>query len=209
MHFLCKLTDTGLPARSAMKRPDDRSTLNTRRLHNPFSPTNEPDWVIVPKAPRRLPLPDPASSNADPRSAVVGSNGREQAFILPSPASSMSRQSSQGSIKSAASAVSRKPPPPIPRKPTILSRPVEQSFDNAAQASGDRSPHATRLKDPMNTRSSADRVASPTMPQRSQGTDGPPLPPRKMAGRPAPIELMDDDIESASNIPSLQPQRMG
>ncbi|KAL8807496.1 MAG: hypothetical protein Q9182_000661 [Xanthomendoza sp. 2 TL-2023] len=40
--------DNGLPARSQVQPPRSNMMLNPRRPANPFTPTNEPDWVMVP-----------------------------------------------------------------------------------------------------------------------------------------------------------------
>lgn len=148
-------------------------------------------------------------SFTDPTHAAATSIEGNLAKIPSSTASAMSRASSQVSTTSAASAVSRKPAPPVPKKPTVLSSPNDQNLGEAAQAPDSRSQDVTRFRRPMASRPLPNPSASLPMPRRSPDIDGPPLPPRGIAGRAGPNALMDDDISGASTIPSLQPQRRG
>lgn len=47
--------DNGRPARSDLKPPQPGAIPNPNRPSNPFAPTDEPDWVTVPRMPPRPP----------------------------------------------------------------------------------------------------------------------------------------------------------
>ncbi|TKA27759.1 hypothetical protein B0A50_04860 [Salinomyces thailandicus] len=71
--------DNGMPARSTAKPPSNGHVPNTVRPSNPFSPTNEPDWVKVDK-----PNP-PASRSASVASSASRARADSQPRKLPPP----------------------------------------------------------------------------------------------------------------------------
>lgn len=98
--------DNGMPARSTLKPPNDNHVPNPARPSNPFSPSNEPDWVKVER-------PDPPPP---PRARVA--SGQSNAS-----------QTSQATTAS----VSRKPPPPLkPEESAPATPPRPVNFDGSA-----------------------------------------------------------------------------
>ena len=235
------LTLQGLPARSEVKPPDDQSILNERRPLNPFTTTKEPDWVMIPKASENRPLLEPSNgsvilppgSGQNPRRLPPPFNptpnppmsaGQDSTQVQSSASSQRSRTSSQ---ESGISTFSRKPAPPVPKKPALLSKTSDQNPDQGDRNTDRGGTGTARSPLPNATRSlpTLDATAPPlprrtpgrspvareqeVFPQRSPEADGPPLPPRRPEGPQNSMGLMDDDIEGASAIPSLQPQRHG
>ncbi|KAL8802876.1 MAG: hypothetical protein Q9200_006428 [Gallowayella weberi] len=124
--------DNGLPARSQVQPPRSNMMLNPGRPANPFTPTNEPDWVMVPgskklerterrisapptppsrRGTRRVPLPD--TSPPDSSSNAQASGTSQDVSISPT--------FTNPSRSSTASSITRKPAPPVPKKPPLLS----------------------------------------------------------------------------------------
>lgn len=219
--------------------------LNPARPSNPFSLTTEPDWVMVGRAkdygyPERnssIPpappsrrgdrrLPPPANDHPDKsRNALTlaTSHGSETSTATMSPLS----PSNESDIR-------RKPAPPVPKKPALLSSPSTGASNSPRRilegASGDRV---------INT---SDRTVPPPAPPRrtASGTTLPrnrPAPHSSSLGgiptssgqrppsalqRPHPpsrrdgdsssspsSNLLDEDIVDGGTIPSLKPLRPG
>lgn len=139
-----------------------------------------------------------------------------------------SRAASQASTRSTESSIARKPPPPIPKKPTLLTRPSnsgsisQNKATTAEKISMSRSPPTINNASPrlsVSPRQMTGPVSTgaysvqqrPGIASPAQGpgqVDGPPLPPRRTGtGVASPNGLMDEDNEGASAIPSLQPSR--
>lgn len=238
----------GLPSRSNIRATDERLTLNKQTPSNPFTPTEEPDWVVAGNSPprkvstsltttqQRLDGPSDTSSRMLPPAFDETRRHPPRSHRVPTrvqaPATEpRSRAASQTS--SADSSIARKPAPPIPKKPALLTRPSDSgvSLQNKAAAvektAMSRSPPAGP-KSPSNnpnprspppqrrmTGSMAigaygiqQRPSIPSSTQQSGKFDGPPLPPRRDdTGMVSPNGLMDEDNEGASAIPSLQPTR--
>ncbi|KAL9639883.1 MAG: hypothetical protein Q9164_000631 [Protoblastenia rupestris] len=131
--------DGGLPARSDLQVSEGKPSLNDRRPRNPFTPTSEPDWVMVPSAPsvsRRTEDYSPGNATASP-DARVGTRGVPPPFGYqrPMPADKISaqlnpslatdtpvsRDVSQTSQPSVTPSMTRKFAPPVPKKPSLLS----------------------------------------------------------------------------------------
>jgi hypothetical protein len=137
--------DGGQPARSTIKPPQNGLIPNPNRLSNPYSISDEPDWVTVPRPP-----PPRGSKNTNsqpppnPRPAAPGAtNGTRK---LPPPfaptVSELTRNVSQASLhddmatprpafptrpserrlstSTTTSSSSKKAPPPVARKPVHL-----------------------------------------------------------------------------------------
>ena len=148
--------------------------------------------------------------------------GHDRASVPPLPPSTRSRPSSRESTKSASSSVSRKPAPPVPQKPILLSRPAAQDPEKRSRSFSreGQDPASSTATRPLPT---SDAGIAPltrqrkgktsavhdreTTQQRPSGDSGPPLPPRKGPHTQRPTGLMDDDVDGARGIPSLQPQR--
>jgi len=128
--------DNGRPARSDIKPPQNGAVPNPNRSSNPFTYTDEPDWVTVPRMPPR----NNSQTNVRP-----STNGTRQ---LPPPfnqsaISSLTNNLSQTSLDGSASTIktatqtmpsttdrrlststtssTSKKPPPVARKPVHLS----------------------------------------------------------------------------------------
>lgn len=141
--------DNGQPARSNIQPPQKGQVLNPDRPSNPYTPTDEPDWVTIPRVeqPRRQvassnapPPPNPRSSSAtttngarklppafSPAISVSAiTTSLAQNSVTDSSANSMSSRSSRPAFKerrlsaSTSSSAGKKAPPPVARKPTHL-----------------------------------------------------------------------------------------
>ncbi|KAL9103011.1 MAG: hypothetical protein Q9163_001901 [Psora crenata] len=232
--------DGGLPSRSNLSAPNQKSLLNSRRPNNPFTPTNEPDWVMVPKGQPVEPIPTVTnggrSGNAG-ASAVAPSKppglfpvGNSR--IQPTPSSMKegprigSRSSGPAAKSSSRLEIPRKPAPPVPKKPHLLSSPGNSDVSlivtpgavstNSAKILDSKAPVAVP---PTHVRTNAEERVPPLAQRRgkppgvgAQFAVGaseearPPLPPRTNTNPQALSALMDDDEKSASAIPCLQPQ---
>ena len=200
--------------------------LNVHRPQNPFSPTDEPDWLASNMTPggshalkydklkdrtsHRL-SPTPDASRPWPLDTSGHSPSKEVALRGPD-----SRTSSQSSVVSMSSNVGRKAAPPVPKKPALLSK-----RKNSQESRNHEQEQYTSSRPPARGRTTfgdGARTSFPPPPQWTQqqevpgqqtiGPNGPPLPPRSTnAIVSVPNGLMDDDNEGASAIPSLQPMR--
>lgn len=205
--------------------PDKKSVLNIERPRNPFMPTNEPDWEATRATARRNPALNydyrkdrksydlsPVSDWNDPL-PPGNSSGllREEVELR----ETESRRSSQSPAMSKSPNVIRKTAPPIPKKPALLSNPYnsregkvddqgksasmsltggQNVFDDEVKRTFPPSPPPGR-----NRQQKQDR-------RRGKGSDGPPPSPRDIGTIvSASSALMDDEIEGANTIPSLQP----
>jgi len=126
------LTRAGLPARSDLAAPGKDFVPNPRRPSNPFTPTTEPDWIVVPKyasspSYRGPSTPSSTLSKSSPQTSATSLhripsgrgviNGGASSFVPPLP----SRASSFASSTSSSASLARKPAPPVPKKPVLLS----------------------------------------------------------------------------------------
>lgn len=120
--------DNGLPAQSTVKPPSASHIPNPARLSNPFTPSNEPDWVKV-DIPGNTPPLHPASLSRSP------SRGGVRGEIVPrksAPSFKAPQQNAQHPTNLAGTQMDghgdhqlrqtlRKPaPPPKPTKPNLL-----------------------------------------------------------------------------------------
>lgn len=134
----------GVPARSDIKAPKPDYISHHRRLSNPFSAPQQPDWV--PRSSVTRAANDGAADDVRPleRSA--------RAVTLPvsresSKTSSESRNNdkfarhlrSDGSLAASTKAESsRKPAPPVPRKPAVLSLTAAATTEDASHTGNPR-----------------------------------------------------------------------
>ncbi|KAL8887671.1 MAG: hypothetical protein Q9215_004800 [Flavoplaca cf. flavocitrina] len=228
--------DHGLAARSQIQPPQNNARLNPIRPSNPFAAAHEPDWIMVerseePEGPvnriGNLPMvppsrgsrvslrpPDPKPGTSHLSSVQVSSKDELASPSLPSP-----RRFSTGS---------RKPAPPVPEKPTSLSKSGAGFIGPTMNALG-RFP----TEDPMKGNSSntpfpslsARKGSGPTASQSGQPPPRPgnkgrrPPPPAASQSRTLSVSrgdgekdspqgnLLDQEDEGARTIPPLQPLR--
>ena len=193
--------------------------LNIERPRNPFIPTDEPDWEASRATARRSPAlnydhrKDRKSHGISPVSdwnnllPLENSSGllREEVELR----GGESRRSSQSPAMSKSSNVARKTAPPIPKKPALLSNPHNSQEGKI----NDQGKSASKPLTGGQNYEEAKRSFPPTPPpglnrQRAIGSDGP-LPSPRNIGAMVSVSnaLMDDEIEGANTIPSLQPVR--
>jgi len=211
--------DNGVPAQSTLRPPARGMTPNLSRPSNPFTPSDEPDWVRVDKEsvagqlptrsraspipPRKLPPPHGSTQSLPqlPPRRVIPQNDGTGTPRSDSPASQMS------ALTLSTSAGSRKPAPPIPKKPTALSSPTSakpprnQLDDVKIAAKASTAPAA-----PPPRRSAASARLSKPPPEEDGAR--PQLPPRNVAAvkTPALMDAKDDDgMESLKDWEVLRP----
>ncbi|KAL8995694.1 MAG: hypothetical protein Q9169_004627 [Polycauliona sp. 2 TL-2023] len=230
--------DHGFPAQSQVQPPERGVRLNPVRPSNPFAATNEPDWIMVGRSgglgmpegrattPPRLPSPTETRRSLQPPGNKTEATGSISPHVSSkdgraSPALPTPRRSS------VATSTTRKPAPPVPKKPAILSNPgtgsrnlplnvsEHTSNDNTAFADGRKA----SLSSPSQWKGSSVAISSarlpPTMTESKEGR--PPMSsllprtlstPRGAGDRSSGgRNLLDQDDEGAKTIPTLQPQR--
>ncbi|EPE29084.1 DNase I-like protein [Glarea lozoyensis ATCC 20868] len=157
--------DNGQPARSAIKPPKDGMVPNPNRPSNPFTPTDESDWVQVPRNP--TPQTQTAPQPPGPRQ-----NGRKLPPPFQKPESSVNElvrnisttsltQSSprrQSTASLATSSSSKKAAPPVARKPLHLT---------ASPSSPTLDPKPTSVNAFSSPRSRPETAAFPPPPRRN------------------------------------------
>ncbi|KAL8991409.1 MAG: hypothetical protein Q9177_000157 [Variospora cf. flavescens] len=207
--------DNGLPVRSQARPPTDM-VLNLARPSNPFAPTNEPDWVIAGRSseaskstsrlsPARHGTQMTVSPNARPESSSNAS------FLFPRQGDSPHQAFPSPSSPLSGSDVARKPAPPVPRKPALLST-------SRAQPKGPRS----RISAGAQVRASNDhRIEGFSFDSRPNPVFSSQLPPpstldapgtpsdRGKTGTVGSRTILDEAGEGLEAIPSLQPVRPG
>ncbi|KAL8952292.1 MAG: hypothetical protein Q9222_001781 [Ikaeria aurantiellina] len=226
--------DNGLPARSQIRPPSNDMVLNPDRPPNPFTATKEPDWTSN-KGFKKLPdigqgkTPPPAPPSKRGR----GNELHKGAQSASSDATTSIDQVESPLSPSTASEVRRKPAPPVPRKPAVLSSTEtdastgtkngsEQGSTTARESPGhDRNMHSDRLG--RATPAIFPRQISPLMdsPSATPGSNGFKDPSRAAGLSQSPLSsgkgrsktsgrrenILDEDSEGALGIPSLQPLR--
>lgn len=137
----------GLPAQSRIQPPSRNSTLNSQRVSNPFTLSNEPDWVIIHKSLTHRGLVGQETdigaaesgnkrsfsheneARKTPSSSVKNSSSRE----LTSEQTEGGLPASLASSVSSSSRVLRDKGPPIPHKPAVLAGFHEQNVPSSAR----------------------------------------------------------------------------
>lgn len=172
------------------------------------------------KGSRTLP---PPSELYQPVSSIRASESVRVQAPVPEP---RSRASSQASTMSTSS---RKPVPPVPKKPALLTK---SSGRQVSQETGTKRTVSTLPPPIQRIPSDGPKGAFPPPPRRTSEAapipsprqqpplvssfrplptdpDGPPLPPRRtsVGDKSCTNDFMDDDNDGASAIPSLQPTR--
>lgn len=213
--------DNGEPARSNLEAPS-RGMLNPNRPSNPYSSTDEPDWVTVPSMrPRQTkevnttfapppPNPRPSANNATTRRlpppfndtpTPTSSNKPGQAPtnhlayerpIKKSPSPTAYRDRRLSS----SSTSSKKAPPPVARKPAHLTTPTTPSFP----------PPPTSSSSLMFQ--SADSIAARTHPPAALAARTPTgTPNTSLDLLPPPRSTQDANKYTSSPPPPPQPRR--
>lgn len=205
--------DNGKPARSEVKPPQEGATPNPRRPSNPFSPSDESDWVTVQRMPVNRTASQSVPSFPPPPPKPRPTNGaRKLPPAYNSPIASLGNTLSQTSLQqestsfaetlhnktsavddrraSSSSATSKKSAPPVGRKPVLLA---------ASPASS------------ISSKSSQSRPPQPLqkLPQSSNGSESS-LPPRRSAATSPAARGSSDtgtvEYKKESSYPPLPPQ---
>jgi hypothetical protein len=158
--------DNGKPARSDIKPMQDGAIPNPNRPSNPFTPTDEPDWVTVPRMPlgrtpsqtkSALPAPaaNPRPASNGPRSLPPPFNSSSVASLTNNfsqttlqdassnrpPSKDATATSDRRTSTSSASTTSKKSAPPVGRKPVHLtSSPTLSTSSPVAQSRSPQPP---------------------------------------------------------------------
>jgi hypothetical protein len=114
--------DNSQPARSALKPPQSGAIPNPNRPSNPFSVSDEPDWVTVPR-----PAPAPRPSNTHPSNTPAANGPRKlpPPFQPNSAVSALSKDLSQVSMNDGPSA----------SKPNTVPRPLDRRLSSSTTSS--------------------------------------------------------------------------
>ncbi|KAL8829894.1 MAG: hypothetical protein Q9170_005979 [Blastenia crenularia] len=125
------IISVGLPARSQIQPPHRNMALNPARPSNPFTMTSEPDWVLVDRSQEGKPsgsesrTPPAPPSRRDTRispssnsQSGVQRSRPELALDIGAPGAKTQAGSFSPLV---ASDLRRKPAPPVPKKPALLS----------------------------------------------------------------------------------------
>ena len=184
--------DNGVPARSTVKPPSGSHVPSPTRPSNPFTPTNEPDWVKVDRADAAPSRPSSvysvasqasqattatAKSEAVPRKTSSRYDPEEVAPEKPPRSATINDHANEG--RTHLKQTLRKPAPPP--KPNLLRSDTGQST-NSTRSIAPPPPEARRVTSASSTASS--NMSFPPPPRKSieQGTASPapqPPPPRK------------------------------
>ena len=225
--------------------PSTDSVLNNKRPKNPFTPSPEPDWVTVSRpsshqgpgldgtSESRAPSMRQVSNQTQATNDRIHSRASSGVVSPPSRVAQHSNSPSVASVTSSTSSIIRKPAPPVPKKPALLSRPSDRSTGterhptnslNAALSPAIASSRPQSLAEanpiypppPRRTTGMSTKGTNVTVPlrqangnqQRNTNEEGPPLP-RREKNKPTrkAVDLMDEDDGGAQSIPALQPQR--
>jgi len=210
--------DNGQPARSSIKPPQNGFVPNPNRPSNPYTPTDEPDWVTVPRMSQNKSVAPPPPN---PRPSTSSStNGTRK---LPPPfdpkgtsISALKKNFSQTSVDdtttpikiqtmtdrrmstSTTSSSSKKAPPPVARKPVHLtSLPSSKSTPTLSTAPTIAScPTTQSTQDPRPT--AVDHTGFAPPPRRVTGV-----------GATYGTKDVEDRREISTPPPPPQPRRPG
>lgn len=233
--------DNGLPARSRVQPPSNDFLPNPNRPSNPFTPSPEPDWVEVNRHPdrdRSRTLGFPPSSNSSTTSFAAEKSATRKLIAppfystqstslldedIPNPLIRTGTGASTSSISTLSaptrSSASRKPAPPVPKKPSLLSTTISSTSTPSPPPSESSQRDPPTLPPPRNATAAVAAGISPPAsrppststlrkipPQQRASPDiepeeaGPPLPPRR-TGTMKVSALMDErDDESLEDL---------
>ncbi|KAF7194949.1 Inositol-1,4,5-trisphosphate 5-phosphatase 1 [Pseudocercospora fuligena] len=216
--------DNGMPARSTVAPPSTGHVLNPARPSNPWTPTNEPDWVQVEKP--GSPSSRPTSSYGQPRNgASVPAQSESVPRRLPPPLKPgeglASRSSQPPNADGAADDESlhrmqlkqtlRKPAPPKPNKPSLLRS--ESQASTASASTKAVAPPPPQARRSVNSPAPATSSVVPPPPEARRSTYTPPSnarqvlppPPSRTNGVADVKSKILGDIEARSSSPAPQP----
>ena len=219
--------DGGLPVRSQVKPPGDGLVRNPDRSPNPFSASSEPDWVKVDR-----PQPPPSRAVSVRDRTASGTSSHENLSRRPtnptrklppvwhgSPAQTSATRPPQRSLlddpidepqpalptrPTGQHQVSRKPAPPVPKKPSVLRA---ESPSNTRDEPPPPLPRRTNTL-PSPVPSNGNVPLPPPARRSTMGLEkkavkddgGPPLPPRR-----GQVNLLDE--EEDAGMKGWQPLR--
>ena len=213
------LTCLGYPARSQLGDSNNRNP-NPQRPANPFTPSIEPDWIVLPdfrgqivesrddKHPK-VPVPTTKLStqyNLDYRKSPTGRTKRDSG--MEQDIYSLAKK------PSTSSSVSRGPAPPVPKKPPLLT-----SFQSLQDTPGtkdvlgsaeNQSAASTNVRR-YNKSETGARSVPPALPVREAVARSTGNPVARggylnvLRKAPPARELTDEEGDRAQSIPSLQP----
>ncbi|KAL9060227.1 MAG: hypothetical protein Q9206_001143 [Seirophora lacunosa] len=205
--------DNGLPVRS-QAGPPTNMVLNLARPSNPFAPTNEPDWVKAGRSPEartstsQVPptlrgtqvtiSPNARPGSSSTASFPVFSNGDSRYQAPPSPSSPLSVPD-----------VKRKPAPPVPKKPALLSTSHVGPKGFRSRVSADTHLHASndRIIEGSSSKGGPNAIFSSRLfPPSALGAPATPSN-RGKSSAVGSQNILDEAGEGLEAIPSLQPVR--
>ncbi|MCJ1286922.1 inositol polyphosphate 5-phosphatase [Xylographa opegraphella] len=242
--------DNGLPVRSKIGESNPNFIPNPHRSANPFTPTSEPEWVVVGIPSNRTDhrqssihdgrAPSISERNArayNPRDQRLSEYIHVDGVEATANGAPLARIDSFASSTFSVAGVRRKPAPPIPKKPPLLTSNNPPMLPLAATApvsgdiripdpasvfrGGNKSSYSGSLPPPRRS-TRVDRPASRQLPVSVRSRFGntpiqnetdasrrPSLPARPIVQTRSEVGLMDEDSneDQILNIPSLQPLR--
>ncbi|KAH8815390.1 SacI homology domain-containing protein [Xylogone sp. PMI_703] len=180
--------DNGLPAQSTVRAPQPGAVPNPQRPSNPFTPTDEPDWVTIPRMSSTR-----TNSVASERPPVLPRRSNSQTNLrkLPPPyaqspsVSSVSKNLSQVSLldssptRSIPQSIDALPPPPPPRptdnRPSSV---LSSSTTSSRKTAPPVAPKPNHLSSPVP--SSSPTFSSASLPRKAinGNVNSPASPPR-------------------------------
>lgn len=208
--------DNGLPARSTVKPPSNSHVPNSSRPSNPWSPSNEPDWVKVEKPEAPPSRPSSVYSNVSQASHARSETAQTESTARKLPPSFVPQETTPPKAPRPATfdgandakvhlkQTLRKPaPPPKPTKPKLLRGDSNRSVASSTRSAAPPPPEPRRVSN-MSSMSANNTTYLPP-PQKStyssieQGT-------RSAVPQPPPSRKKAVPAVEAAN-PPLPPRR--
>jgi hypothetical protein len=214
--------DNSQPARSTLKPPRNGAIPNPNRPSNPYSFTDEPEWVTVPRmpAPQGTTQVKTSFTPPPPNRRLSTSSTKNGSRKLPPPfepsLTSLNNGLSQTSLQDVQSSISKPVLSPPQHKDRRLSTSTNSSTSKGPPPAVARKPmHLT--SSPCSTSSSTLSTISPASrapqqpPQKPPQTsvDGFPPPPRKVGAGPTHVvgpSYGEREVEDGANAPPPLPQ---
>lgn len=186
--------DNGKPARSDLKPSTNGAVPNPNRPSNPYTVTDEPDWVTVPRMPTRQksstqfapPPPNPRQTSnpirklpppftptgAEPVTrglAQLSMDGPNGSQMPRSTMQSIQANSERRGSTSTNGSISRKPPP-VAKKPVhLISSPSFTSSPTVTTSPNGLSSRATQVPTQKQQQTTANQASFPPPPRRGTG----------------------------------------
>lgn len=144
--------DNSQPARSALKPPQNGAIPNPNRPSNPYTLSDEPDWVTVPR------MPAPRGSQANSRSsnspATNGPRKLPPPFNPNSSVSSLTEDLSQASLNDVRPSTTKPIPPP---------KPADRRLSTSTNSSTSKKAAPPVARKPVHLTSSPSSTSTPTL----------------------------------------------